>query len=250
MSRPNPNDEPACLDRHRYRQRLRRCDADRCRPSSAAMASRANAFLAGLTATQRAQATFPFEGDERTHWHFIPTEMFPRHGLTIKEMTRAAAHGGARALQDGSEPARLPDGHRDHGARQRAEGDSKRPQRAAGRGRGQSLVRDPERYFFSIFGTPSTTGTWGWRVEGHHVSLQFTVVNGTLVAASPTFFGANPAEVREGPKHGHAHARRVREDAARALVDVARRRATPAGGLSRRGAERHRRRWRRRHLSR
>src|SRR5262249_55582573 len=68
------------------------------------------------------------------------------------------------------------------------------------RGNAQPLVRDPERYFFSVFGTPSAKGAWGWRVEGHHVSLHFTVVNGTLVASSPTFFGSNPAEVREGPK--------------------------------------------------
>src|SRR5207249_5712900 len=58
--------------------------------------------------------------------------------------------------------------------------------------RGTPIVRDSERYFFSVFGTPSTRDTWGWRVEGHHISLNFTVVNGTLVAASPSFFGSNP----------------------------------------------------------
>jgi hypothetical protein len=79
-------------------------------------------------------------------------------------------------------------------------------------------VRDPERYFFSIFGTPSTRNTWGWRVEGHHVSLHFTVVNGTLVAGSPSFFGSNPAEVRSGPKKG-TRVLGPEEDAARALVE-------------------------------
>jgi hypothetical protein len=54
--------------------------------------------------------------------------------------------------------------------------------------RGNAMVRDPERYFFSVFGTPSATGTWGWRVEGHHVSLHFMVINGTMVASSPSFF--------------------------------------------------------------
>jgi hypothetical protein len=78
------------------------------------------------------------------------------------------------------------------------------------------MVRDPERYFFSIFGTPSPTGTWGWRVEGHHVSLHFLVVNGTMVASSPTFFGSNPAEVREGPKKG-LRILAAEEDSARAL---------------------------------
>jgi hypothetical protein len=80
------------------------------------------------------------------------------------------------------------------------------------------FLRDPERYFFSIFGTPSTRNTWGWRVEGHHVSLHFTVVNGTLVAGAPTFFGTNPAEVRAGPKKG-TRVLGAEEDAARSLVE-------------------------------
>src|SRR5262249_38155034 len=81
---------------------------------------------------------------------------------------------------------------------------------------GNAMVRDPERYFFSIFGTPSATGTWGWRVEGHHVSLHFLVVNGTMVASSPSFFGSNPAEVREGPKKG-LRILAAEEDSGRAL---------------------------------
>jgi hypothetical protein len=83
--------------------------------------------------------------------------------------------------------------------------------------RGTPLERDPEKYFFSIFGTPSAKDTWGWRVEGHHVSLHFTVVNGTLIASSPSFFGSNPAEVREGPKKG-LRILAAEEDAARALL--------------------------------
>jgi hypothetical protein len=89
---------------------------------------------------------------------------------------------------------------------------------ASGRGgrRGTALVRDPVRYFFSVFGTPAK-GPWGWRVEGHHVSLHFTVVNGTAVASSPQFFGSNPAEVREGPKKG-LRILAAEEDTARALL--------------------------------
>ena len=79
-------------------------------------------------------------------------------------------------------------------------------------------TRDPERYFFSVFGTPSTHSSWGWRVEGHHVSLHFTVVDGSLVAGAPSFFGANPAEVRAGPKQG-TRVLGPEEDVARALVE-------------------------------
>ena len=80
-----------------------------------------------------------------------------------------------------------------------------------GRGRGPRSSATPVNYFFSVFGTPSKKATWGWRVEGHHVSLHFTVVNGTLVASSPSFFGSNPAEVREGPEEGAADSRRPRK---------------------------------------
>ena len=80
------------------------------------------------------------------------------------------------------------------------------------------FARDPERYFFSIFGTPSTRNTWAWRVEGHHLSLHFTVVNGTLVAGAPTFLGSNPAEVRDGPKRG-TRVLGLEEDAARSLLE-------------------------------
>ena len=130
----------------------------------------------------------------------------------------------------------------DHGSRERCSAPSKRRsarRRPRRRGRRREpLVRDPERYFFSVFGTPSSKDTWGWRVEGHHVSLQFTVVNGTLVAGSPTFFGANPAEVREGPQKG-LRVLGPEEDAARALLAVARRVAARKGDHHRDGAERH-----------
>jgi hypothetical protein len=93
-------------------------------------------------------------------------------------------------------------------------------QRAAGPQppRGTPLERDPLKYFISFFGTPSDKNTWGWRIEGHHVSLHFTLVNGTLVASSPSFFGSNPAEVREGPKQG-LRILGAEEDAARALLE-------------------------------
>jgi len=61
--------------------------------------------------------------------------------------------------------------------------------------------RNPEKYYFSIFGTPSDQGTWGYRVEGHHLSQNYTVLNGRVLDA-PSFFGSNPAEVKQGPRAG------------------------------------------------
>jgi hypothetical protein len=78
-------------------------------------------------------------------------------------------------------------------------------------------IRDPELYFFTVFGTPAGKGTWGWRVEGHHVSLHFTVADGAAVVGAPSFWGTNPAEVREGPKKGLRVLDRE-QDAGRAMM--------------------------------
>jgi hypothetical protein len=175
--------------------------------SPATMATAATAFLDGLTGEQRPQATFPFESDERLKWHFIPTEMFGRKGLTIQAMTvpqRRLAHGLLHsALSDRGYKTAT------------AIMDLEVVLRALEPG--GKFARDPEKYFFSVFGTPSARGAWGWRVEGHHVSLSVTVVNGAFVAASPMFFGTNPAEVRDGAKKG-LRILGAEEDTARALL--------------------------------
>ena len=175
--------------------------------SPANMATAATRFVAGLTPEQKAKAVFPFDGDERTRWHFIPTEMFARNGLTIKEMTEPQRQLARELLRAGLSQK----GYLTATSIMDLEAVL-----AAIEGNGQ-FVRDPERYFFSVFGTPSPRGGWAWRVEGHHVSLHFTVVNGSVVASSPTFFGTNPAEVRSGPKTG-TRLLGHQEDPARALV--------------------------------
>ena len=79
-------------------------------------------------------------------------------------------------------------------------------------------IRDAELYYFAVFGTPSSKKAWGWRMEGHHISLNFTVVDGQLIASTPQFLGANPAEVKEGPKTG-LRVLHAEEDTARSLFD-------------------------------
>jgi len=183
--------------------------------SPAVMATAADAFLKSLNVEQRQQASFPVTGDEWTHWHFIPTDMFPRKGLTIKSMTEPQRQLARKLLESGLSQkgyltaTSIMDLENVLGALEAA-------RRTDDARRGNAMVRDPERYFFSVFGTPSATGTWGWRVEGHHVSLHFMVINGTMVASSPSFFGSNPAEVREGPKKG-LRILAAEEDSARAL---------------------------------
>jgi len=176
--------------------------------SPATMATAATAFLAALPADARAKAAFPFDSPERERFHFIPTEMFARRGLTIKEMSepqRTAAH------------ALLKSGLSQRGYLTATSIMELEEVLRAVEGTGGQFVRDPERYFVSVFGTPGNRGAWSWRVEGHHVSLNFTVVNGTLLASAPSFFGTNPADVRSGPKAGTRILGSL-EDPARALV--------------------------------
>jgi len=55
-------------------------------------------------------------------------------------------------------------------------------------------------YFISIFGTPANDSTWGWRFEGHHLSLNCTLVEGKLFSVTPSFWGSSPvrANKRDG----------------------------------------------------
>lgn len=175
--------------------------------SSPAMASAAARFLADLSPELREQATFKFDADERMNWHYIPRE---RKGLPIKAMSEAQRKLARNLLRSGLSQR----GYVTATAIMDLESVLGDLEHRQGTG---TIVRDPERYFFSIFGTPSTHDTWGWRVEGHHVSLNFTVVNGTLMSATPSFFGSNPAEVKDGPKKG-LRILGQEEDAARTLL--------------------------------
>jgi hypothetical protein len=169
----------------------------------AEMLQAADAFLASLEPEQRSKALFEFEDAERLNWHFVPR---PRRGLPLKEMSaeqRGLAHGILRAglSQRGyltaSTIIELELVLREMGENPR--------------------VRDPELYYFSIFGTPSHAAPWGFRAEGHHLSLNFTLVRDTLIATAPAFFGANPAEVRSGSRRG-LRALADEEDIGRELV--------------------------------
>jgi hypothetical protein len=156
--------------------------------STSVMTDAAKAFLASLTPQQRGQATFQFPDEERFTWHYIPRD---RKGLALRDMTpeqKQLAHallaaglsqqGYIKAVSIMSLDQVLKLLEADKGPR-----------------------RDPEGYFFTVFGEPSVTGTWGYRVEGHHFSQNFTIVNGRAQGA-PSFFGTNPAEIREGPRKG------------------------------------------------
>ena len=170
-----------------------------------AMATAATRFLESLTPEQRQQATFAFESAERMRWHFVPN--FERNGLQVKAMTEPQRKAAFDLLRTGLSER----GYTTYTQIMQLENILREVEKGTG------PTRDPEGYRFSVFGTPSAKGTWGWRVEFHHVSLHFSVVNGTVIASTPSFAGANPAEVREGPQKGQRTLAML-EDSGRALV--------------------------------
>jgi len=178
---------------------------------AAQMATAANAFLAGLTPDQRQQAALPFESEERTRWNFIPNESFPRKGLMVKAMSEAQREQAHALLKTGLSQK----GYLTATSIMDLE-NVLRAIESAGPAKPQ-FARDPLEYFFSVYGTPGNTGDWAWRLDGHHISLHFTIHDGKAVASAPAFFGSNPAQVMDGPKKG-LRVLAPEEDAGRALV--------------------------------
>lgn len=150
------------------------------------------AFLESLDETQRRQTTFNFDSKHRTDWHFIPKE---RVGLTFKAM-KLEQRRAARALMRAalSEKGYL---------KAVTVMSLERVLRIMEAGRkGVNNIRNPEKYWFAVFGDPAKGKPWGWRVEGHHLSLNFTSIDGFVSGSTPIFYGSNPAEVRVGPRIG------------------------------------------------
>lgn len=154
-----------------------------------AMAGAAIALLAALSGDGRRRAVFAFDDKERFDWHYVPRR---REGLPFKDMSlaaRTAAHELMKASLSGA-------GYDKATNVIRLEGVLRRIETFGG------LLRDPENYSVSVFGTPGPGAPWGWRLEGHHLSLNFTIIPGQPIAVTPAFLGANPAEVRSGALRG------------------------------------------------
>ncbi len=175
--------------------------------SSASMTTAATSFLASLTPEQKQQATFAFDSAERLRWHFVP--QFERNGLQIKAMTEPQRKLAHELLKTGLSAR----GYTTYTQIMQLENILRDVEKGGG------PTRDPEGYRFAVFGTPAAKGTWGWRVEFHHISLHFDVVNGTAISSTPSFAGANPAEVKDGPQKGQRTLGML-EDSGRALVSA------------------------------
>jgi hypothetical protein len=174
-------------------------EADPAATSKAA----ADNFLASLDPAQKSKAALPFTSDERENFRYTPRE---RAGLTFKEMTDAQREA-AMALIDSalSEKGKLKTSQimSLEGVLAEIENDP--------------VKRDPGKYYVAIFGTPGDPKGWGWRLEGHHISVNLTLVGGKYVSVTPSFLGSNPGEVRQGAKKG-LRVLAAEEDLARTLA--------------------------------
>jgi Protein of unknown function (DUF3500) len=155
---------------------------------AAEMAAAAKNFLAALDDSQKSRARFDLKSDLREDWHFIPKPTRP--GIMLKDLTPAQHHLAYALLGTGLS----------------TEGFIKAStimslEQILHELENRSPTRDPGKYYFSIFGDPGKDPTWGWRCEGHHCSVNFTIVNGQL-SGTPNFFGSNPGEVMSGPRQG------------------------------------------------
>ncbi|MEP6952298.1 MAG: DUF3500 domain-containing protein [Ginsengibacter sp.] len=155
------------------------------------MSAVANKFLVTLSSAQKARTQFAFTDEERYDWHYIPKT---RKGISLGELNdqqkKAAfdllrtalsdtGYKKARAIMELETVLRQVEG--------RVSNDD---------------YRDPGKYYFSVFGDPAVDSIWGWRLEGHHVSFNFSTKDNRLVSGTPGFLGANPAIVLSGPEKG------------------------------------------------
>ncbi|GAB6165575.1 DUF3500 domain-containing protein [Thermostilla marina] len=178
--------------------------ADSAKPDTSSVAERTAAkeiataaarFLASLDESQRPQVQFSFDSEARTAWHYFPTSMMAsrggRAGIAMKDLrddqralvqavlgTTLSHHGILQASTIQALETVLRDMENGNPA------------------------RDSGAYHIAVFGTPGSDATWGWSFEGHHLSINVTVVDGTHFSATPSFFGSNPAIVPEGPHEG------------------------------------------------
>src|SRR5688572_1467580 len=167
------------------------CNSQTNQSASSEMSAAANKFLQSLSVAQKAKAQFRFDHEERYNWHFTAKS---RKGIPLEELNI----GQHKAAMDLLHTALSDTGFEKANSIIELEGILRsvenRPE--------NDSYRDPGKYYFSFFGNPLSDSVWGWRLEGHHISFNFSSRNNHLVSGTPGFLGANPALVLSGPDEG------------------------------------------------
>ena len=176
------------------------------------MKAAADAFLASLTPEQKKKATFGFDDPHRTKWFFTPQQdkekKSTRKGVRLEEMTAEQKKAAMELLKSGLSAK---------GYEQATTIVGLEALLADLEGAKGAMIRNTGWYFVSVFGEPSNTGKWGWRFEGHHLSVNYTLDKGEVVVGAPMLFASNPAEVKDGAKKGLRPLPEI-EDHVRALI--------------------------------
>lgn len=158
---------------------------------NASLAEKASVFLALLDPEQSEKARYAFEDDERFNWHFVPRA---RNGISFNELNEKQRQSALALLKTSLSEQGFQKANNIMALENiLREVENRGPDDA---------YRDPLNYSLTIFGDPETRGIWGWRMEGHHLSLNFSSSDERIVSSTPTFWGSNPAVVRTGRYSG------------------------------------------------
>jgi len=164
-------------------------------PAGPTMVQAANEFLQSLPDELSKQARFPFESPQRTNWHFVPLQDAQRKptrvGVRLELLNGDQREKAMALLRAGTSPEGA------KAAETIMSLESLLHEMEGGKGN----VRNPNWYFVSIYGEPGK-GPWGWRFEGHHLSLNYTLDGNEVVSTTPSVFASNPAEVLAGERKG------------------------------------------------
>ncbi|MEE2787604.1 MAG: DUF3500 domain-containing protein [Myxococcota bacterium] len=161
-------------------------DAAQPPPECVALVEATLTFLDLLTPDKRDAARAPFGDNAHQVFEFLPPLMIPRTGLSMRALNRVETDALATVLR----AALSETGY------QQVETIRNLESVLARMDSGQAVTdnRDPNNYFFQVFGEPRIDGDtpWGFRFEGHHLSIQMATLGCTLFSATPNFWGASP----------------------------------------------------------
>ncbi len=155
------------------------------------MLDRTKNWLAKLNAEQNEEARFAFDSRRRATWNYMTGSSFAP-GVALEKMTAEQKDLALDLLATGLSRSGL-----ETAMNIMLQQDILRDEWGKG-----SPDRNRERFSLMIFGEPSETGLWGWRWEGHHLTITYTLKGTEVVAHTPKAFSSEPNTVPSGPHKG------------------------------------------------
>lgn len=155
-------------------------------------------FIDSLTTLQKKRALVDFADTMRTEWNNLPVGLRPRIGINIGSLTdnqRKLLHRilSASLSSQGYLKAtgimhmdNLLNAYYDSLYQWKQINEKSYNQMRA-------LKWSHQNFYIAFFSNPAADSVWGFKLEGHHLSLNFTFHN-RQVAVTPMFVGSDPAE--------------------------------------------------------